>query len=156
MGICQAGSECESRRRPDPLRLFRRRRLRQPIRKVAGTKAHVARFDVQRHSLKIGPIRRGGRVAEGARLESVFTGNRNVGSNPTPSANICFALFCQQKQRVMATSNLSLVTGLSYSSISTALQCPFWLADINAAGLRASQAEDARNVSHHANRVPWP
>jgi hypothetical protein len=29
---------------------------------------------------------RGGRVAEGARLESVFTGNRNVGSNPTPSA----------------------------------------------------------------------
>jgi hypothetical protein len=30
---------------------------------------------------------RGGRVAEGARLESVFTGNRNVGSNPTPSAN---------------------------------------------------------------------
>jgi hypothetical protein len=29
---------------------------------------------------------RDGRVAEGARLESVFTGNRNVGSNPTPSA----------------------------------------------------------------------
>jgi hypothetical protein len=27
-------------------------------------------------------------VAEGARLESVFTGNRNVGSNPTPSANL--------------------------------------------------------------------
>jgi hypothetical protein len=26
-------------------------------------------------------------VAEGARLESVFTGNRNVGSNPTPSAS---------------------------------------------------------------------
>ena len=39
------------------------------------------------------PIRRGGRVAEGARLESVFTGNRNVGSNPTPSANICSQLF---------------------------------------------------------------
>src|SRR5262249_29169528 len=31
-------------------------------------------------------VRRGGRVAEGARLESVFTGNRNVGSNSTPSA----------------------------------------------------------------------
>jgi hypothetical protein len=31
--------------------------------------------------------RRGGRVAEGARLESVYTGNRIVGSNPTPSAN---------------------------------------------------------------------
>ena len=34
---------------------------------------------------------RGGRVAEGARLESVFTGNRNVGSNPTPSAILPFA-----------------------------------------------------------------
>jgi hypothetical protein len=32
-------------------------------------------------------------VAEGARLESVFTGNRNVGSNPTPSANICSQMF---------------------------------------------------------------
>src|SRR6185312_9041789 len=32
------------------------------------------------------PRRRGGRVAEGARLESVYTGNRIVGSNPTPSA----------------------------------------------------------------------
>jgi hypothetical protein len=30
---------------------------------------------------------RGGRVAEGARLESVYTGNRIVGSNPTLSAN---------------------------------------------------------------------
>ena len=29
---------------------------------------------------------RDGRVAEGARLESVYTGNRIVGSNPTPSA----------------------------------------------------------------------
>src|SRR5712692_6075074 len=35
-------------------------------------------------------VRRGGRVAEGARLESVFTGNRNVGSNPTPSASAAF------------------------------------------------------------------
>ena len=32
-------------------------------------------------------IRRGGRVAEGARLESVYTGNRIVGSNPTLSAS---------------------------------------------------------------------
>jgi hypothetical protein len=31
-------------------------------------------------------LRRDGRVAEGARLESVYTGNRIVGSNPTPSA----------------------------------------------------------------------
>ena len=30
-------------------------------------------------------------MAEGARLESVFTGNRNVGSNPTPSARSAFA-----------------------------------------------------------------
>jgi hypothetical protein len=32
-------------------------------------------------------------VAEGARLESVYTGNRIVGSNPTPSANICSQMF---------------------------------------------------------------
>src|SRR5205814_10693068 len=31
--------------------------------------------------------RRDGGVAEGARLESVYTGNRIVGSNPTPSAS---------------------------------------------------------------------
>ena len=36
--------------------------------------------------------RRGGRVAEGARLESVYTGNRIVGSNPTPSASPSSAL----------------------------------------------------------------
>ena len=32
--------------------------------------------------------RRDGRVVEGARLESVFRGNSNVGSNPTLSARI--------------------------------------------------------------------
>ena len=32
-------------------------------------------------------LRRGGRVAEGARLESVYAGNRIAGSNPAPSAN---------------------------------------------------------------------
>ncbi len=32
------------------------------------------------------PGRRGGRVVEGARLESVFTGDRNAGSNPALSA----------------------------------------------------------------------
>ena len=31
-------------------------------------------------------LRRGGRVAEGARLESVYAGNRIAGSNPAPSA----------------------------------------------------------------------
>src|SRR6185312_4168000 len=35
--------------------------------------------------------RRDGRVAEGARLESVFRGNSNVGSNPTLSARISWA-----------------------------------------------------------------
>jgi hypothetical protein len=30
--------------------------------------------------------RRGGRVVEGARLESVYAGNRIAGSNPAPSA----------------------------------------------------------------------
>ena len=35
---------------------------------------------------------RGGRVAEGARLESVYTGNRIEGSNPSLSA-IYFTLF---------------------------------------------------------------
>src|SRR5262249_1008575 len=87
MSICQAGRECESRRRPGAVTPFQKAPISATIRKVAGTKGHVARFDVQRYGLKIGPIRRGGRVAEGARLESVFTGNRNVGSNPTPSAN---------------------------------------------------------------------
>jgi hypothetical protein len=38
--------------------------------------------------LRVSNARRGGRVAEGARLESVYTGNRIVGSNPTPSANL--------------------------------------------------------------------
>ena len=31
---------------------------------------------------------RGGRVVEGARLESVYTGNRIAGSNPAPSATL--------------------------------------------------------------------
>ena len=31
-------------------------------------------------------MRRGGRVVEGARLESVYTGNRIEGSNPSLSA----------------------------------------------------------------------
>ena len=34
--------------------------------------------------------RRGGRAVEGARLESVYTGNRIAGSNPAPSATLVF------------------------------------------------------------------
>jgi hypothetical protein len=33
-----------------------------------------------------GNLRRGGRAVEGARLESVYTGNCIAGSNPAPSA----------------------------------------------------------------------
>ena len=50
--------------------------------------------------------RRDGRVAEGARLESVFRGNSNVGSNPTLSASLFsivyehrFVLACNGVQR---------------------------------------------------------
>jgi hypothetical protein len=36
-------------------------------------------------------------VAEGARLESVYTGNRIVGSNPTPSARaLSRPILCRQ------------------------------------------------------------
>jgi hypothetical protein len=38
-------------------------------------------------------LRRDGRVAEGARLESVFRGNSNVGSNPTLSASSFVLLY---------------------------------------------------------------
>jgi hypothetical protein len=40
---------------------------------------------------------RDGRVAEGARLESVYTGNRIVGSNPTLSASNRLQLFVALK-----------------------------------------------------------
>ena len=51
-----------------------------------GTAAIVRRFRAG-----FSASRRGGRVAEGARLESVWAGNRLVGSNPTPSASPMFA-----------------------------------------------------------------
>ncbi len=38
------------------------------------------------YSKELGTTRRGGRAAEGARLESVYTGNRIGGSNPPLSA----------------------------------------------------------------------
>jgi hypothetical protein len=41
----------------------------------------------RRYSAGPASIRRGGRAAEGARLESVYTGNRIEGSNPSPSAS---------------------------------------------------------------------
>ena len=42
-------------------------------------------------------FRKGGRVAEGARLESVFAGNCNVGSNPTLSAR--YTQYCKPQFR---------------------------------------------------------
>jgi hypothetical protein len=53
---------------------------------MAADRRYIARL--------VGMVRgrwRGGRVAEGARLESVYTGNRIVGSNPTLSAKLSFA-----------------------------------------------------------------
>lgn len=44
-----------------------------------------------------GKGRRGGRVVEGARLESVFTGNRNAGSNPALSAILTTVAFTPAK-----------------------------------------------------------
>ena len=43
-------------------------------------------------------------MAEGARLESVFTGNRNVGSNPTPSANIRSQMFAGVRRERLTIS----------------------------------------------------
>ena len=56
------------------------RRLRRP-----GLRLPTAHRDF-RYNQITRMVRRDGRVAEGARLESVFRGNSNVGSNPTLSA----------------------------------------------------------------------
>ena len=61
-----------------------RRLARRPVATIVRAKSRQAPW--------LAPSRRGGRVAEGARLESVFTGNRNGGSNPPPSA-ISFWIF---------------------------------------------------------------
>ena len=49
---------------------------------------------------------RGGRVVEGARLESVFTGNRNAGSNPAPSASYLSATIPISSSRHTKRPNL--------------------------------------------------
>src|ERR1041385_1221140 len=56
--------------------------------------------------------RRDGRVAEGARLESVFRGNSNVGSNPTLSARF----------KVLTASCNQFVITLPASASSTTLE----------------------------------
>jgi hypothetical protein len=67
----------------NPTRLRRRDNACQP---APGDYSAPARKD----ALPRAALRRDGRVAEGARLESVYTGNRIVGSNPTPSATVSF------------------------------------------------------------------
>jgi hypothetical protein len=44
-------------------------------------------------------------VAEGARLESVYTGNRIVGSNPTPSASLLPQPILQPSQAAIKAPN---------------------------------------------------
>ena len=56
-------------------------------------------------------------MAEGARLESVFTGNRNVGSNPTPSAKPLVA-FCPDLYRSQDSAESPL--HIAYTSLSAA------------------------------------
>src|SRR5262249_3582891 len=65
-------------------------RMEEPSRALALVPAgSILPADLPRIGRSRAPRMRGrdGRVAEGARLESVYTGNRIVGSNPTPSAN---------------------------------------------------------------------
>jgi hypothetical protein len=47
-------------------------------------------------------------VAEGARLESVYTGNRIVGSNPTPSARASGATVLRSELRLIGGSEFGL------------------------------------------------
>ena len=49
-------------------------------------------------------------MAEGARLESVFRGNSNVGSNPTLSANLS-ARFITLKTQYLSAKSSARVTG---------------------------------------------
>ena len=53
---------------------------------------------------------RGGRAAEGARLESVYAGNRIAGSNPAPSATIKYMIL--QTIYTFSESNSSSLTRL--------------------------------------------
>ncbi|VTZ49571.1 hypothetical protein MPC4_170102 [Methylocella tundrae] len=49
-------------------------------------------------------MRRGGRVVEGARLESVYAGNRIAGSNPAPSASLPFLTVCLARKSSIVQS----------------------------------------------------
>jgi hypothetical protein len=55
--------------------------------------ARIERSSITARSRCKAETRRGGRVAEGARLESVYTGNRIAGSNPASSAMSLILLY---------------------------------------------------------------
>ena len=67
------------------------------------------------------PFRRGVRVAEGARLESVYRGNCIAGSNPALSASFILVTFCtfQCKKSILINglirANSKSITGLIIS-----------------------------------------
>jgi hypothetical protein len=106
--------------------------------------------------------RRGGRVAEGARLESVYTGNRIVGSNPTPSANsitnaliyhIFFTTFstcpiaCPSRAACNLAARLSLPTMRSASGHVFGDQCGALLAQRSAK--RGARETVRRSADRH-------
>src|SRR5208283_2127361 len=84
--------------------------------------------------------RRDGRVAEGARLESVFRGNSNVGSNPTLSASS----FEHQYLSIPAGADHA-VTGSAGLSLTTTTTSPLFASDILA--LRNSGRSEWRPLS---------
>jgi hypothetical protein len=77
-------------------------------------------------------VRRGGRVAEGARLESVYTGNRIVGSNPTPSARpsdkpVLRRSRCPEEASIFAGSALNLRSPTAWPASKNILFSLFFL-----------------------------
>jgi hypothetical protein len=77
---------------------------------MAGCQAAVRRY-IAPSADKVRRVVRGlwrdGRVAEGARLESVYTGNRIVGSNPTLSAS--FTRCSKSTRRGVQSESIGLV-----------------------------------------------
>lgn len=67
-------------------------------------------------------VRRGGRVAEGARLERVYTGNRIEGSNPSLSAMTSLKLlkFCVTEKSCAASAGLRDTAQTNYPQTSRA------------------------------------
>src|SRR3954467_6896840 len=71
--------------------------------------------------------RRDGRVAEGARLESVFRGNSNVGSNPTLSASFKRLTWLYLLFPCHLNANTTTFDGLGTSPLSQhQRRCSLW------------------------------